>query len=93
MTPAWVVSLGLIVGIVVASIGAVWNATHAYRHRVGRLAAMRMFLLGVAILIATPGAAILAIPDRPFPIAVAAALSMTLALAPVAIALRLRVRQ
>jgi len=90
MTPASVLTVGLIVGITLAAVGAVWNTAHAYRYRVGRLAAARTFLLGFAVLIATPGAAILAMPDRPLVITGAAVVSIIGALVPVAIARRLR---
>ena len=92
MSATFVLVLGFATGGVLSISGIAWNTAHAVRHRVGLGSAMRMFLVGLGILMATPGAAMLAVPDGPAVIKVVGVAVLVTGLVPVAVATRLRVQ-
>jgi hypothetical protein len=92
VTPESVAVLGIIVGIALAATGMIWNAIHLVRLGRASVPAIRLSLMGLAIMPIAGGlAALLLAPRQPFLLVVAVAF-LAMGVARIAIAFRMRVR-
>ena len=92
MTPGSVVLLGIVLGVALAVAGMIWNAIHLVRLGRASVPAIRVSLVGLAIMPIAGGlATLLLAPRQPFLLVVAVAF-LAMGVARIAIAFRVRAR-